>query len=104
MSQQPLWTTEALARAMGGSLVGKPAATVSDLSIDTRTLEPGEAYVAIKGHAHDGHAFAHRTSDKRREFQQIDQERDIAIDGDSVEGVGGKWLGRRRVSHGPMLS
>lgn len=64
MSQQPLWTTEALVRAMGGSLVGKPAATVADLSIDTRTLEPGEAYVAIKGHAHDGHAFVQAALDK----------------------------------------
>lgn len=57
MSQQPLWTTEALARAMNGRLVGRPAPKVADISIDTRTLQPGEAYVAIKGHAHDGHAF-----------------------------------------------
>lgn len=58
MTQQPLWTTEALARAMGGRILGKPAATISDISIDTRTLNAGEAYVAIKGLAHDGHAFA----------------------------------------------
>ncbi|WP_439573303.1 UDP-N-acetylmuramoylalanyl-D-glutamyl-2,6-diaminopimelate--D-alanyl-D-alanine ligase [Phreatobacter sp.] len=59
MSQvPPLWTTDALARAMGGRLTGSPAPAVRDLSIDSRTLEPGEAYVAIRGLTHDGHAFA----------------------------------------------
>lgn len=58
MTQTPLWTTEALARAMGGRILGKPAPAVTDISIDTRTLNAGEAYVAIKGLAHDGHAFA----------------------------------------------
>ncbi len=64
MTQQPLWTTEALARAMGGRILGKPAATLTDISIDTRTLNAGEAYVAIKGLAHDGHAFAGAALDK----------------------------------------
>ncbi len=58
MTQPPLWTTEALARAMGGRILGKPAPAITDISIDTRTLNAGEAYVAIKGLAHDGHAFA----------------------------------------------
>jgi len=58
MTQPPLWTTEALARAMGGRILGKPGPAITDISIDTRTLNAGEAYVAIKGLAHDGHAFA----------------------------------------------
>ena len=74
MSQQPLWTTEALARAMGGRLAGEPKATVSDLSIDTRTLSPGEAYVAIKGHAHDGHAFVQAALDKGAAVAVVSQE------------------------------
>jgi UDP-N-acetylmuramoyl-tripeptide--D-alanyl-D-alanine ligase len=74
MSQQPLWTTEALARAMGGRLVGASAATVTDLSIDTRTLAAGEAYVAIKGHAHDGHAFVQAALDKGAAVAVVSQE------------------------------
>ncbi len=74
MSQQPLWTTEALARAMGGRLTGKPAATIADISIDTRTLEPGEAYVAIKGHAHDGHAFVQAALDKGAAVAVVSEE------------------------------
>lgn len=61
---QPLWTTEALARAMGGRLTGKPGPAITDISIDSRTIQPGEAYVAIKGLAHDGHAFVQAALDK----------------------------------------
>ncbi|MGL4284756.1 MAG: UDP-N-acetylmuramoylalanyl-D-glutamyl-2,6-diaminopimelate--D-alanyl-D-alanine ligase [Phreatobacter sp.] len=60
----PLWTTEALARAMGARVVGIPAPVVTDISIDSRSLNPGEAYVAIKGLAHDGHAFVASALDK----------------------------------------
>ncbi|MDP2802939.1 MAG: UDP-N-acetylmuramoylalanyl-D-glutamyl-2,6-diaminopimelate--D-alanyl-D-alanine ligase [Phreatobacter sp.] len=74
MSQQPLWTTEALARAMGGRLTGQPAATVSDISIDTRTLVAGEAYVAIKGLAHDGHAFVQAALDKGAAVAVVSQD------------------------------
>ena len=30
---------------------------ISGLSIDSRTIAPGEAYFAIKGDVHDGHDF-----------------------------------------------
>ena len=32
-------------------------AAVTGLSIDSRTIAPGEAYFAIKGDVHDGHDF-----------------------------------------------
>ncbi len=47
-----------LAEAAGGRLVaGDPAAVVSGISIDTRTLQHGALYVAIAGERLDGHAF-----------------------------------------------
>ncbi len=52
-----LWTTEAFARASGGRLVGTPPNAISGVSIDSRTIGRGEAYIAIKGENHDGHAF-----------------------------------------------
>lgn len=70
----PLWTTEALARAMGGRLVGNPVPTIRDLSIDSRTLEPGEAYVAIRGLTHDGHAFAPAALDKGAALAVVSQD------------------------------
>ncbi len=57
MSTQPLWTPEAMAQAMRAEAGGALPAAVHGLSIDSRTIAPGDAYFAIKGDVHDGHAF-----------------------------------------------
>ena len=47
-----------LAAAAGGRLVsGDPTTAVAGISIDTRTLQPGSLYLAIKGERLDGHTF-----------------------------------------------
>eukprot|EP01035_Chromulina_nebulosa_P052696 gene52696-71903_t len=46
-----------MAEAMRAESNGALPAGVTGLSIDTRTIKPGEAYFAIKGDVHDGHAF-----------------------------------------------
>jgi len=46
-----------MAEAMRAAVQGVLPEAVSGLSIDSRTLAPGEAYFAIKGDVHDGHAF-----------------------------------------------
>ena len=56
MSQ--LWTAEAMVEAMGGRPIGTLPAGVTGISIDSRSLKPGEAFFAIKGDAMDGHDFA----------------------------------------------
>jgi UDP-N-acetylmuramoyl-tripeptide--D-alanyl-D-alanine ligase len=53
----PLWTSAAMAEAMRASVQGVPSDAISGLSIDSRTIAPGEAYFAIKGDVHDGHDF-----------------------------------------------
>ena len=53
----PLWTVEAMAKAMAAQQSGKLPAGITGLSIDTRTVQPGEAFFAIKGDARDGHEF-----------------------------------------------
>ena len=52
-----LWTAAAMAEAMRAAVQGVLPEAISGLSIDSRTLAPGEAYFAIKGDVHDGHAF-----------------------------------------------
>jgi UDP-N-acetylmuramoyl-tripeptide--D-alanyl-D-alanine ligase len=52
----PLWTVDAIAAAMAAERVGALPESVPGLSIDTRTIAPGEAFFAIKGDR-DGHAF-----------------------------------------------
>ncbi len=50
-----LWTSDEIVAATGGKLAGKPFAA-SGVSIDTRTLQPGDLFVALGG-ARDGHEF-----------------------------------------------
>ena len=55
---EPLWTGQDMADAMGARpLHGMPEA-VTGISIDSRTLRPGDAFFAIKGENFDGHDFA----------------------------------------------
>src|SRR6202021_1231666 len=53
----PLWTSDAMRAAMRAEANAALPPAISGISIDTRTLAPGEAYFAIKGAVHDGHAF-----------------------------------------------
>lgn len=53
----PLWTAPAMAEATSGRLQGNVQRDVSGISIDTRTLAPGEAFFAIKGDRLDGHDY-----------------------------------------------
>jgi len=51
----PLWTSAEIAAATGGRLEG-PAFAVDGVSIDTRSIEPGDLFVALAG-VRDGHEF-----------------------------------------------
>jgi len=57
MSAAPLWTTAEMAEAMRAAISGALPEAVTGLSIDSRTIAPGEAYFAILGDVHDGHDF-----------------------------------------------
>ena len=52
-----LWTCDALVAATGGRPVGAMPEGVSGISIDSRSLQPGDAFFAIKGESMDGHDF-----------------------------------------------
>ncbi|HWK95161.1 MAG TPA: UDP-N-acetylmuramoylalanyl-D-glutamyl-2,6-diaminopimelate--D-alanyl-D-alanine ligase [Pseudolabrys sp.] len=51
-----LWTLADMARAMRADIVGAPAADITGISIDTRTIEKGEAFFALTD-VRDGHDF-----------------------------------------------
>src|ERR1700754_3557703 len=57
MSGRVLWTLSAMREAMRAETRGALPDGVTGLSIDSRTIAPGEAYFAIKGDVHDGHSF-----------------------------------------------
>jgi UDP-N-acetylmuramoyl-tripeptide--D-alanyl-D-alanine ligase len=60
------WTIAQLAEALG---VPRPArldamAGVAGVSIDSRTIQPGELFIAIRGPSHDGHSFVAKALDR----------------------------------------
>jgi len=53
-----MWTTEDILRATRGTLLhGNSDSRFSGVSIDSRTIQPGDLFVAIRGDVHDGHRF-----------------------------------------------
>jgi len=52
-----LWTTDAMATATAAARQGVLPPSISGISIDSRSIEPGEAFFAIQGDNRDGHQF-----------------------------------------------
>ncbi len=62
-AKPPLWTAKAAASAVSGRLEGGEGWTATGISIDTRSLKPGDLFVALTD-ARDGHDFAQAALDK----------------------------------------
>ncbi|NWH08423.1 MAG: UDP-N-acetylmuramoylalanyl-D-glutamyl-2,6-diaminopimelate--D-alanyl-D-alanine ligase [Alphaproteobacteria bacterium] len=56
MTRPMLWTSAEIAAATGAQIGGSWEA--KGVSIDTRTIEPGDLFIALMGEARDGHEFA----------------------------------------------
>ncbi|MGE0594976.1 MAG: UDP-N-acetylmuramoyl-tripeptide--D-alanyl-D-alanine ligase [Hyphomonadaceae bacterium] len=54
--KEPVWLAEEAAVATGGRLIGADSWLASGVSIDTRSLQPGDLFVALKD-VRDGHDF-----------------------------------------------
>ncbi|MEZ5890279.1 MAG: UDP-N-acetylmuramoylalanyl-D-glutamyl-2,6-diaminopimelate--D-alanyl-D-alanine ligase [Xanthobacteraceae bacterium] len=64
MTTPPLWMVDRMADAMRAERANALPASVTGISIDSRTIAPGEAFFAIAGDRHDGHAFVTAALDK----------------------------------------
>jgi UDP-N-acetylmuramoyl-tripeptide--D-alanyl-D-alanine ligase len=98
------WTIAQVAGAVGGAPGAglNPVARVAGVSIDSRTLRPGELFIAIHGPRHDGHDFVASALERGAVAAMVAQsqagryaaavrERCIAV-GDTFEAL--KQLGR----------
>ena len=56
------WTARQMAEALGVPVPAglDPMAGLAGVSIDSRTIQPGELFLAVRGPRHDGHAFVER--------------------------------------------
>jgi UDP-N-acetylmuramoyl-tripeptide--D-alanyl-D-alanine ligase len=51
------FSLRAVANALGASVPGGLEATVTGWSVDSRTIEPGDLFFALRGPLHDGHKY-----------------------------------------------
>lgn len=89
----PLWTLGEIVTATGGACSGAAATRVTGLSIDSRSLRPGEGFVAIRGPNRDGHAFVASALDRGapcaivdRSFPLGDEEKLVRV-GDTLKAL-----------------
>lgn len=73
-----LWNLATIAGHLGAYVVGDPEVVPSSLSLDTRTLQPGACFVALRAQR-DGHAFASTAKDKGASVLLVDHELDVAL-------------------------
>jgi len=72
---EPLWTLDDLIRVTAGRPVGPEPGPVTGLSIDSRTLEPGDAFLAIRGDRFDGHDFVGPAMARGASLAFVEQDR-----------------------------
>jgi UDP-N-acetylmuramoyl-tripeptide--D-alanyl-D-alanine ligase len=67
---------EEISKAVGGTLAGSGAVKVRGYSIDTRTINPGELFFAVKGPRFDGHQFVRQALEKKAAAVVVEEEVD----------------------------
>jgi len=87
MSQSALWSGLALVNGLRARLIGAVPQGVSGVSIDTRTLNKGDLYVAIKGETNDGHDFVAKAFEKGAGAAVIDE-----AHADALKGLGSLYV------------
>jgi UDP-N-acetylmuramoyl-tripeptide--D-alanyl-D-alanine ligase len=70
-----LWSSAELSAALGAPPSEALSATVNGVSIDSRTLEAGDLFFAIKGDAHDGHDHVARAFEAGAAAAVVSRER-----------------------------
>jgi UDP-N-acetylmuramoyl-tripeptide--D-alanyl-D-alanine ligase len=79
----PLWTLDEIVAATGAR-IGGGFRQATGASIDTRTLEPGDLYFAIKGDVHDGHDFVPAALEKGASAAVVSEERAASFASDKL--------------------
>jgi UDP-N-acetylmuramoyl-tripeptide--D-alanyl-D-alanine ligase len=73
VESDPLWTGAALVSAMDAKAHGAVPEAITGVSIDSRSIAPGEVYFAIRGDVHDGHDFVLSAWEKGASLAVVDE-------------------------------
>ncbi|MEA1989796.1 MAG: UDP-N-acetylmuramoyl-tripeptide--D-alanyl-D-alanine ligase [Pseudomonadota bacterium] len=83
------WTLEQLKESTNGDLIGplseENSIRFTSISTDTRTLQPGALYIAIKGENFDGHAFIDKAIQQGAVAVLVSEDVDTVVPGVEVE-------------------
>ncbi|WP_460187972.1 UDP-N-acetylmuramoyl-tripeptide--D-alanyl-D-alanine ligase [Thiomicrorhabdus hydrogeniphila] len=80
------WTLEQLCESTDGDRIGPISDTVkfTSISTDTRTLQPGALYIAIKGENFDGHVFIDKAIQQGAVAVLVSDDIDVIVPGVQV--------------------
>ncbi len=81
MNENLLWSGLGLVVALQARVSGSVPEGASGISIDTRTLQPGDLYFAIIGEANDGHKFVAAALEKGAAAAVVDEAHANALKG-----------------------
>ena len=76
---RPPWYLKEMVAATGGELRGADSPHITGVSIDSRSIAPGEAFVAIAGERFDGHDFAAKACEAGAALAIVARERVDAL-------------------------
>ena len=77
-----LWTALGLVAPLGARVSGGlPKDGVDGVSIDTRTIQPGDLFVALKGDNNDGHDYVRKAFENGAGAALIDEDHALALAG-----------------------
>ena len=81
MTSAPLWSGLGLVAPLEARVSGSLPAAVTGISIDTRTLKPGDLFFAIRGDSLDGHDFVARAFENGAAAAVVDEAHARALAG-----------------------
>src|SRR5580765_6433488 len=76
-----------ITKAVSGTLQGQGNVVARGYSIDTRTLNPGDLFFAIKGPNFDGHNFVRQAIEKKASGVVVDASFNDSLEASSTAGV-----------------
>lgn len=111
-AQPPLWQRADLLATLNGTTRHALAEPVRSISIDTRTIEPGGLFFAIRGDARDGHEFVAQALEKGAAAAVIDaahagqfpDDAAVIVVDDVLEGLCRLARARRAALKGPAIA